>query len=94
MSNLGRRVELARKTLGLTRAELSSRIKMSEGSLRDLEILNSTPRGLQELLPSLSVELKKSVGFLLTGHSNTSAPLIKEAEKIKASAEKIISCLD
>jgi transcriptional regulator with XRE-family HTH domain len=93
--NFGRRVELARQELKLTRSQLSLRIGISEGSLRDLEILNSTPRGLQELIPRLSNSLGKSIKFLLTGtQAETTIQLIAEADKIIGSANNIKNIIE
>jgi transcriptional regulator with XRE-family HTH domain len=88
--HLGRRVEIARLEQRLTRSQLSKRLGISEGSLRDLEILNSTPRGLQEILPKISITLNKSIGFLLTGKtSDTTSQILAEVDKIIVSANQI-----
>ncbi len=88
--NFGRRVELARHELKLTRSQLSTQLGISEGSLRDLEILNSTPRGLQELIPKLSVALGKSVKYLITGEQSEMAKqILSETQKIYTSTNQI-----
>lgn len=91
MSTFGRRVELARREKGLTRKSLSSKIEgLSASSLRDLEVVDATPRGLQKILPQLASELGKSVTYLLTGSvSKSAAPISAEIDRIEASCAKI-----
>lgn len=95
MKDLGARIEQCRKKTKLTRAELSQRLGISEGSLRDLEILNSTPRRLQELLPKISSELRVSLSYLLLGKDSSSSEFVKkEASKIVKAVDAIISSVD
>jgi transcriptional regulator with XRE-family HTH domain len=93
--HLGRRIEIARQEQRLTRSQLSKQLGISEGSLRDLEILNSTPRGLQEILPKISVALNRSIRFLLTGKTSDVTPqILVEADKIIVSANQIKGAID
>lgn len=96
MSSFGRRVELARKERGLTRKQLSSKIEgLSASSLRDLEVIDATPRGLQKILPQLAQELGKSIQFLLTGSATKSfAPIVNEVERIEVACTKIKQLID
>ena len=88
--NFGRRVELARLEKRLTRKELCQQLGISHGCLRDLEILNSTPRGFQELLPKLAYALGKNLNFLITGEqTHDTTLLLKEVDRIIASANQI-----
>jgi ribosome-binding protein aMBF1 (putative translation factor) len=66
---LGARIESLRVLKGLTRKQLSATLQVKENVLRDLENLDSTPRGLQQLLPLLAKELEVSVNFLVTGEN-------------------------
>lgn len=95
MKDLGARIEYSRKKAKMTRSELSQRIGISEASLRDLEILNSTPRKLQELLPKISKELNASLSFLLLGRTTSSSELIKsETSKIQKAIGSILSVVE
>lgn len=96
MSSFGRRVELARKERGLTRKQLSSKIEgLSASSLRDLEVIDATPRGLQKILPQLAQELGKSVHFLLTGAApKATAPIFAEVDRIETACSKIKHLVD
>jgi len=90
MSTFGNRVGLARKGLGMTRANLSSRLGISASSLRDLEVKNSTPGKLQELLPKIANELGKSLSYLVMGQVSASAtPVVVEVERIEAACAEI-----
>ena len=95
MSNFGRRAELARKALGITRATLSGRLNISSSSLRDLEVVNSTPNRLQELLPRLARELRQPISYLVSGEVSKPAAFIgEEVSRIEGACDRIRRQLD
>lgn len=87
----GKRVEIYRKKRGLTREELSSMVGISESSLRDLELINSTPRGLQNFIPLIANSLGIAVTELFSdlGSADRTEKINVTLTEIQASCEKI-----
>ena len=91
MKTFGQRIEDLRKSKHLSREELSSKLGIKSTVLRDLEILNSSPRGLAQLIPMIARELGTSIQFILTGETsrNTEA-VLKHVTAIKDHADLIL----